>query len=59
MFAATLSSFWSSPKVQEATRPPKPRRAASPLFIGDAVQPWAGETMLLALLREDQENDQP
>lgn len=41
-------------QVQDKTGPEqKPRR--SPVFIQDAVTPWGGETLLLALLRAQQE----
>lgn len=50
MIEATLSSFWHLPRqAQTDTAPPKPR--APPVFIGDAVAPFAGETLLLSLLR--------
>jgi hypothetical protein len=50
MIAATLSAFWRLPeRAQSDTAPPKP--PAAPVFIGDAVMPFAGETLLLSLLR--------
>jgi len=52
MFASALSSLWVSPRREDtASEPPKKR--PTPLFIGDAVQPWGGETMLLSILRRD------
>ncbi|MCR9126372.1 MAG: hypothetical protein NXH82_09595 [Rhodobacteraceae bacterium] len=33
------------------TDPPPPKRGG-PVFVQDAITPWGGETMLLALLRE-------
>jgi hypothetical protein len=54
MFAAALSGFWPAPpKAQE--RPAPPRKRPAPVLIGDAVQPFAGETLLLALLRAEAE----
>lgn len=52
MFAAALSSFWASP-AREDTVPEPPKKRPTPLFIGDAVQPWGGETMLLSILRRE------
>lgn len=56
MITAALS-FWRMPLRAErtATKPPKPRPA--PVFIGDAIQPWGGETMLLSILRAQDEDD--
>lgn len=60
MFATAISFFWSSPTAPAATQP-EPKRRPSPIFIGDAVQPWGRETLLLAVLRRDAEDaeDQP
>jgi hypothetical protein len=58
MLTATLSHFWPAP-ARAATTPEPPRKRLTPIFIGDAVQPWAGETMLLAILRQDAEGDDP
>ena len=57
MLTATLSSlFWRAPAPSQAeTAPPKPR--AAPVFIGDAVAPFAGETLLLSLLRAQAQRD--
>ncbi len=52
MISATLSAFWA-PFAADETAPAPPRKRPAPLFIGDAVQPFAGETLLLALLRAD------
>ncbi len=40
-------------------RRPEPRRA--PVFIQDAITPWRGETLLLALMRAQapEDRDQP
>ena len=51
MFANALTSFWPAAPRADAV-PDKPRKRPPPIFIGDAVQPWAGETLLLTLLRE-------
>ena len=50
MFANALASIWFPPDAVQATPERAPRRA--PVFVGDAVQPFAGETLLLTLLRE-------
>ena len=55
MFAATFSAFWTAP-AKDRTAPEPPRKRPAPVFIGDAVQPWQGETMLLALLRAGSED---
>lgn len=52
MIAATLCTFWQMPR-RAARRRPAPQKHRSPLFIGDAVQPWGAQTMLLALLRAE------
>ncbi|WP_300033458.1 hypothetical protein [uncultured Roseobacter sp.] len=52
MFATAFLPFFTDAR-DSATAPPRRVRKAPPLFIGDAVQPWAGETLLLSLLRED------
>ena len=51
MFAQALLSFWPE-DISEKVATETPKRRASPVFIYDAVQPWAGETLLLALLRD-------
>lgn len=60
MFATAVSFFWPAADASAATQP-EPRRRPSPIFIGDAVQPWGRETLLLAVLRRDAEDaeDQP
>lgn len=62
MLSAALSGFWSLP-AREETSPEPPRKRPGPIFIGDAVQPWGAETMLLAVMRRDAEraagDDQP
>ncbi|WP_298840137.1 hypothetical protein [uncultured Roseobacter sp.] len=40
-----------------ATAPERPVRRKSPVFIGDAVQPWGPDTLLLDLMRRDAESD--
>ncbi|WP_121061336.1 hypothetical protein [Chachezhania antarctica] len=43
-----------------ATQAPGKGRAREPVFIHDAIVPWQGETLLLAMLRKDLEDgDQP
>lgn len=56
MFAATLSHFWSAP-AREAAAPEPPRKRPPPIFIADAVHPWQGETLLLAILRAEAADD--
>lgn len=60
MIAATLSAFWTQP-TQTDTAPAPRKRRPSPVFIGDAVQPWGTETLLLEVLRRDarEQDDQP
>ncbi|WP_299408340.1 hypothetical protein [uncultured Roseobacter sp.] len=54
MFTSALSFFWPTFSLERAAaKPPQPRPA--PIFIGDAVQPWGGETMLLQILRHEAE----
>ena len=50
MPSLTLSFFrpWEAPA---RTAPSPPRSSRAPVFIGDAVQPWAGSTLLLAILQ--------
>ena len=57
MFAAPFWTFWTLP-ARSDTQPAAPERRAPPVFIGDAVQPWAGETMLLSLLRQEAQENQ-
>ncbi|MEM9576377.1 MAG: hypothetical protein AAF999_05125 [Pseudomonadota bacterium] len=50
MLTAAFSSFWHQiPQVRAAPAPVRKRPA--PVFIGDAVQPFAGETLLLSIWR--------
>lgn len=58
MLSATLAALWVSP-VRDDALPAPPKNRSGPVFIGDAVQPWGEDTMLLALLRRDAENRQP
>jgi len=56
MTAATFTpSLWWTKKRAVTTTAPAPKRRA-PVLIHDAVLPFRGETLLLALLRE-QESD--
>jgi hypothetical protein len=53
MLAALWTPVWfSRSDTKDITAQPKPR--PSPVFIGDAMQPWDGGTMLLDILRRDQ-----
>ena len=52
MLAAFFDPYWTNEaEAQESTEPPKPR--PTPVFIGDAVLPWNGSTMLHAILQSD------
>ncbi|SHE35363.1 hypothetical protein SAMN05444279_101266 [Ruegeria intermedia] len=42
----------------EATTGPEPKPRRAPVFIQDAVTPWGRETLLLALWRAQQDQDQ-
>ncbi|WP_425660426.1 hypothetical protein [Roseobacter sp. EG26] len=54
MIAAQFASFWQyRASDQTGHTPPKPK--GTPVFIGDAVQPWGCETLLLDILRRDAE----
>ncbi|WP_299779284.1 hypothetical protein [uncultured Roseobacter sp.] len=57
MFASAVSFFWP-PVSQAPVRPAPPKRYPSPVFIGDAVQPWGQGTMLLDILRREADADQ-
>ncbi|WP_245596897.1 hypothetical protein [Leisingera aquimarina] len=47
-----------SPLAETETRArPKPKPLRAPLFIQDAVTPWADSTMLLALWRQQEAED--
>ncbi|MGA9435358.1 MAG: hypothetical protein WBV62_14085 [Roseobacter sp.] len=52
MFANARSFFWAT-EPREVTAPEPPKKRPTPVFIGDAVQPWGGETLLLSILRDD------
>ena len=57
-----IHTAWFLPIMREdapAATGPKPARRSGPVFIHDAVTPWLGETVLLALLRQQAEDDQP
>ncbi|WP_323778654.1 hypothetical protein [Leisingera sp.] len=48
----TLNTPFVAPFAEaEAGTKPKPEPQRAPLFIQDAVTPWAGSTMLLTLWR--------
>lgn len=51
MIATARAFFWPVPPAADTAPEPTTERHP-PVFIGDAVQPWAGETVLLAILRE-------
>ncbi|TNF57688.1 MAG: hypothetical protein EP307_13475 [Rhodobacteraceae bacterium] len=53
-----LSLFASRGAAEEATGGDRPRRPG-PVFIQDAVTPWRGETLLLALWRADEARRNP
>ena len=49
----TLTPFvWTLSSDTEASAGPERKPMRAPVFIHDAVTPWADETMLLKLLRE-------
>ncbi len=60
MFALTFPGLIARlPRVSATPthKPPRPR--AAPVFIGDAVQPFAGATMLLTVISAERpEEDQ-
>ncbi len=49
--------FLPSLAETETRARPKPKPLRAPLFIQDAVTPWAGSTMLLALWRQQEAED--
>ncbi|WP_291729269.1 hypothetical protein [Leisingera sp. F5] len=54
----TLHSPFPAPMAAAEDRTkPKPKPLLAPLFIQDAVTPWAGSTMLLALWRQQEAED--
>ncbi|WVX47129.1 hypothetical protein ROLI_001940 [Roseobacter fucihabitans] len=58
MIADGTFFFWpKAARARSPSKPPKPR--SSPVFIGDCIQPWGGDTMLLHLWRRDEKDDQP
>lgn len=61
MFAFALNSFRTAATAQTRPVPEPPARRGTPVFIGDAVQPWGGETLLLEIIRRDADRhrDQP
>lgn len=58
MFQTAQGIFWPAPRRRDTatTAPERPKRRP-PVFIHDAITPWNGETMLLALLRQQAETD--
>ena len=60
MITASFPAFWSRPA--EVTQQAKPhKKYVAPLFIGDAVQPFGADTLLLEILRRgaSENEDQP
>lgn len=57
MIASVLTSFWGVSPVATTT-PARSKPRSSPVFIGDAVQPWGCDTMLLEILHRDRETNQ-
>ena len=49
--------FLPSLAETETRARPKPKPLRAPLFIQDAVTPWAGSTMLLALWQQQEAED--
>ena len=60
MMDATRGPLWtwrrSKPAARAVTRPDPPKRAG-PVFIQDAITPLAGETLLLSILRAQDQGD--
>ncbi len=52
MLTTAVSFFWPMSDAPATTRPER-RRQPGPIFIGDAVQPWGQDTLLLAVLLRD------
>lgn len=48
--------FWPVSAPDRAAEQP-PARRPSPVFIGDAIQPWGSETLLLSILQREQKDD--
>jgi hypothetical protein len=57
---AALQTFWAPIGFTETVPEPQPRKT-TPVFIGDAVQPWGRDTLLLEIIRRDEarRGDQP
>lgn len=47
-----LAAVWTGGEEARDTTGPEPRPYRPPVLIHDAVLPWRGETLLLALLRD-------
>jgi hypothetical protein len=47
---ATAFSYFRPPLVAARTQARRPQTRGAPVFIGDAVHPWEGATLLLAIL---------
>ncbi|MEX0317973.1 MAG: hypothetical protein AB3N21_08465 [Ruegeria sp.] len=58
MDRALTTSPWGLRQDADTTTGPEPKPLRAPVFIHDAVIPWRGETLLLALWREQQGADQ-
>lgn len=48
----TLTALPATARNERTTTAPEPRPLRAPVFVQDAVMPWQGETLLLALLRQ-------
>ncbi len=57
MSTTTQSGFWQwlapAQRSAEARTGGEQKPRPGPIFIGDAVVPWKGSTLLLEILRED------
>ncbi len=52
MFASVFFPAWTLPERDRTTPAGQPRKS-TPVFIGDAVQPLGGDTLLLEIIRRD------
>lgn len=48
--------FWPVSAPDRAAEQP-PARRPSPVFIGDAIQPWGSDTLLMSILQREQKDD--
>ena len=57
MSSTTLSGFWQwlaqAEQPAQARTGPELKPRPGPIFIGDAVVPWKGSTLLLEILKGD------